>query len=241
MGRPFEHSYATPAKLVFINDIDVTKGIVHATDQFGKAEILPYRVRQGKGLLPKVGEAWIVERSASGIMHFSQVVNEVLNNAVGVRPKEFHSSPGELDALGLLVDTTIAVDSLPWSIDCDVFMTAIAFTNWDTIVMDATCLHGGYKRSNGTNGDAISFDVVLAAGTWVVELMHVRAVDCGTYNITLGATSLGTISGTGATLANKRDAAAGVAIAQTGKHRLTLAMTGSGYGKIQHIQLKRLL
>lgn len=137
-------------------------------------------------------------------------------------------------------------NSYPWLVDVDVFMTPISHTNWNTNTFgggEGT----GRKGSTGAQNAAISFDVVLAAGTWTFELMHVEDTDRGIYTVALGGTDIGTIDGYNALGAvyNVLDSITSVNVREPVKQRLTLTMktknagSSSYVGSIQHIQFRR--
>ena len=137
-------------------------------------------------------------------------------------------------------------NSLPWLIDIDVYMTAIAQTNWDTLTSVGTTVYAYTKDSSGAQNDSISFDVVLAAGTWTFELMHRRGNDRGIYTVGLGSTDIGTIDGyVLAGSSNRRDTITGVNVREPIKQRLALTMktknaaSANYVGSIQHIQFRR--
>jgi hypothetical protein len=144
-------------------------------------------------------------------------------------------------------DILSTAEILPWLIDIDVFMTAIAHTNWDTIWMDSSNVHAAQKESSGAQNDEINFDVVLAPGTWTVELMHNKWTSRGIYTLSLDVTgTLGTIDGyNGSTVYNARNSITGIAVAAAGKQRLKLKMatknaaSGSYQGSINGLKLKR--
>lgn len=136
---------------------------------------------------------------------------------------------------------------LPWLIDIDVFMTPISHTNFNTNTLAANTFHGGSKDSSGAQNAVISFDVVLAAGTWTFEMMHRTASDRGIYTVALSVTgSLGTIDGySGLSANNALSSLTSINVREPIKQRLTLTMatknaSSSSYvGSIQHIQLRR--
>ena len=131
-------------------------------------------------------------------------------------------------------------------VDVDVLMTAASHTNWDTLNVDTAAIYNGYKLSTNVQNNEINFDITLSAGTWDLELLHVKASSVGIYTVTLDDISAGTIDGyNGATQYNIRSSLTGIQIPQTKVYRLKLKMatknaSSSGYqGLIQHIQLHR--
>lgn len=149
---------------------------------------------------------------------------------------------------GDLVNNLIDLDAMrPWLIDVDVFPTAIAQTNWDTIALPAgSPVFYGNKSSSGAQNAEINWDVVLAAGTWTIELIHHTFTDTGIYTVQLGGVTKGTIDGYSAgDVVNVRSSVTGIVVASSGKVRLKLLMatknaSASSYtGRIQHVQLRR--
>lgn len=135
----------------------------------------------------------------------------------------------------------------PRLVDVDVFPTAIAHTNWDSIdAATAGRVYNASKFSSGVVNDEINFDVVLGGGTWTLELMHAQDINRGIYTITLDGTAIGTVDGyTAAAANNTRSAIAGIRISVAAKRRLKLKMQTKNaaatayYGVIQHIQFRR--
>lgn len=137
-------------------------------------------------------------------------------------------------------------DFLPWLIDIDPFMTAIAQTNWNSIWNDGSNVHGAQKESSAAQNDEICFDVVLAKGTWTVELMHNKYTDRGIYSVQFDTVEKGTIDGYNASQQyNVRSTVTGITVSATAKIRLKLKMatknaSSSNYrGSINWIQLRR--
>jgi len=136
---------------------------------------------------------------------------------------------------------------LPWLIDVDVFGTAIAQVNWNDIQFPAgeNWVHGAAKFSSGAQNDEINFDVVLAAGTWTIEVMHRKSTNLGIYSVQLDGVEVGTIDGYGAAAPNTRSSIANIVVAAAGKKRLKLKMaaknpsSSSYFGELHHIQLRR--
>lgn len=138
------------------------------------------------------------------------------------------------------------VPSFPWLVDVDVFPTASANTNWDSIWADSANIGGGQKESSGAQNDEINWDVILGAGTWALELFHNGFTDRGFYTVQIDGVTLGTIDGyRAATTYNIRSTISGIAVAQAGKKRLKLKMAtrnlpSSGYrGSINALRMRR--
>ncbi len=133
-----------------------------------------------------------------------------------------------------------------WLHDIAVFATAIAQTNFDTITADSAAVHAAEKTSSGAQNAEIGWDVVLVAGTWTVELIHLTANDNGIYSVQFAAVEKGTIDGyAAAAVRNVRSSVTGIAVATTAKTRVTLKMatknasSSSYFGRINHVQLRR--
>lgn len=144
-------------------------------------------------------------------------------------------------------DMSWATPALPWLVDVDVFPTAVAHTNWDTIAFDATTsLYSGTKNSSGAQNDEINFDVILSAGTWTVELIHATGANRGIYSIQFDGVEKGTIDGYNAGGAtNVRSSVGSITVSTPGKVRLKIKMatknasSSSYFGLLHHVQLRR--
>lgn len=152
------------------------------------------------------------------------------------------------------IDTTVRATSqpagAPWLIDVNVFPTSIAHTNWDTIDAVSTTyanhVFGGVKQSSGAQNDEIAWDVVLAAGTWTVEVVHFKASTAGIYSVRFDGVDKGTVDGyAAAQTANARGSVSGISVASSGKVRVSLKMatknasSSSYFGYVSHLQLRR--
>lgn len=147
----------------------------------------------------------------------------------------------------------------PNLIDIDPFPTAVSQTNWDTNVTNVG-MYYAIKRSTGAQNALIQFDVVLAAGTWTLELIHAKNTDYGIATVSLSTdgtsfTDVGTApySASGSTIdmyaasgsSDNRSSITGIVIATTGRYCLQLKMATKNasstnyYGGLQHLQLRR--
>lgn len=153
----------------------------------------------------------------------------------------------DISAAAAISASKLAVDNLlPWLIDIDVFPTAIAQTNFDVISSPAAAIYNFQKASTGAQNAEINWDVVLAAGTWTVDLIHHTNSDTGIYTIQFDGVTKGTIDGYSAgDVVNVRTAVAGIAVAATAKVRLKLliatknASSSNFNARLQHVQLRR--
>jgi hypothetical protein len=139
-----------------------------------------------------------------------------------------------------------ANQALPWLIDVDVFEQAVSHVNWDQVSISSSYLLNAYKASSAAQNDEISFDEVLAAGTWDVELLYIGNTGTGIYSVQFDGVTKGTIDGyQTSTVGNLLGTVSGVSVPQTKKVRLTIKMatknaSSSNYwGFLQHIQLRR--
>lgn len=139
---------------------------------------------------------------------------------------------------------------MPWTIDVNAFGVPATQTNWNTITIGSAgglhLIHNAVRDSSAAQNDEIGWDVILAAGTWTIELIHRSWSDRGIYAVSLAGSSVGTIDGyTGSDTPNTRSTINGISVASTGKKRLLLKMatkngSSSNYrGAIQHVRLLR--
>jgi hypothetical protein len=164
--------------------------------------------------------------------------------AMGVLPIGMAGQILEVNAGATAPQWRVSPDS--WMIDIDVFMTPVANVNWNSNTVDTACLYNGYNISSGAQNDSISWPVVLGAGTWTVEIMHVKNDNVGVYSVQLDDVEKGTIDGYAAAASrNQRDSVTGIVVAITAKVTLKLKMAtkngaSSAYrGWIQRVRLIR--
>lgn len=137
-------------------------------------------------------------------------------------------------------------DYLPWAIFIDVFPTAKSNVNWNDLAVAATSIHCGAKQSSGAQNDSITWDILLAAGTWSIELLYSSGSNRGIYSIQFNSVEKGTIDGYSAgAVENARSSITGIVVSTTAKIELKLKMatknaSSSGYyGSIVDIRLMR--
>ena len=146
----------------------------------------------------------------------------------------------------------LSADLLPWLIDIDPYMTPVAQVGTFAILSGAAlsmALVHNFIRYNSSNAqnDELDYDVVLAAGTWTIETMHITASDNAIITVNLGSTTVGTYDAYSSGMAgNVCSAITGIAVATTAKYRLRLiAATRNGSNttgwslNLQHLQLRR--
>jgi hypothetical protein len=134
---------------------------------------------------------------------------------------------------------------LPWQIDVNPFLTPAQQTNWATLLNDANQVTAWSKKSSGAQDAVIGWDVVLAAGTWTIEILTITAGDEGIVTVALDGTSQGTLDLYSAAVTyNQSKKLTGLAVAATGKKRLTLTMAtknASSSNYVGHLTALRLL
>lgn len=124
------------------------------------------------------------------------------------------------------VDVDAITAGLPWTIDINPFTAPATQTNWNTIQAGSSSqIFGGYKVTTGAQNAEIGWDVVLAAGTWTLSLLHATGIDVGIYTASLDGVSIGTIDGYAASgVNNVVSTITGITVAPSGKKRLLLKM-----------------
>ncbi len=134
---------------------------------------------------------------------------------------------------------------LPWLIDIDPFPTAVANTTFDGLTTDTNMLYNGYKYASIQNS-SITFNIILAAGTWDMQTIHNSDSDQAIATFKLDGVTIGTIDHYAGGFANNvRASITGIQVATSGKKVLTITnptknASATGYGlRIQHIVFKR--
>lgn len=137
-------------------------------------------------------------------------------------------------------------DLYPWTIFIQTFTTPKSHTNWNSNNISGYQLFYGSKISSGAQNDQITWDIVLAAGTWTIELLHVQAADTGQYSVQLDSVEKGVVEGYASDFTyNALSTITGITIPLTKKIEIKLKMatkhnSSSGYyGRITAIALKR--
>lgn len=174
-----------------------------------------------------------------GILESGSVINAVYsaNHIYGHSVKSVGYGTGN--------DTFYDQDALPWLIDIDVVPTPVAQTNFNLIDTPAGLWYQSYRYSDGTQNAEVNFDLVLAEGTWTLELLHISGTGRGIYTALLDAVEVGTVDGYALSATNARGSITNIAVLASRKYRLKLKMatknaSSSGYqGAIQAIQLRR--
>jgi len=136
--------------------------------------------------------------------------------------------------------------ALPWIINIDPFHTPKSQVNWNNLQAHYPQVHCGLKYSSGQQNAEITWDIVLAAGTWNFNLIHQQDTSMGIYTVQIDGVTIGTIDGyAGSTIELAISSIAGFIITATKKFELKLKMAtkngsaGSYVGNITSIQLLR--
>jgi collagen triple helix repeat protein len=111
----------------------------------------------------------------------------------------------------------------PELIDVNPVPRATASNNWDSFAAEGHSWNGGY-RTSFPGGDATSFlewRLPIAAGTWDMEVTHVKNFDAGILSFSLDGVPIGTVDGYDAgTVFNAPGTVAAISVATSGMHTL---------------------
>lgn len=118
----------------------------------------------------------------------------------------------------------LADGAYPWHVPVDVFMGASANTNFSTISTGANIIHGGYISNGGVQNSEVTFNVVLNAGTWTMNMMHGRNTTHGIATVYLDGSSIGTVDAYGSISNNNVSAISSIAVSTSGKHVLRIVI-----------------
>ena len=155
---------------------------------------------------------------------------------------------------GLLADDQHVLDSevlalveqyLPWVINIDVYSNQKAHLNWNTLTVRTQCIHNGYRSGSGAQNNYVSWDVVLAAGTWTVSLLYWQNTDCGIVSVQFDGVTKGTIDCYGPASDNYRADVPNINVPTTKKIELKLLMATKNVSSsnyhcgLQHVILIR--
>lgn len=179
--------------------------------------------------------------------HFARPASELRIPRIGTLDVAAAPSGGQglaLNEAGAIPPELLGGGS-PWQIDIDPVF-AKANTNWSTITIAATVWNNGAVTSTLAQDAERTWDVLLAAGTWTVELLINKANNQGIYSVQFDSVEKGTIDGYDAgSLINQRVSVAGIVVAGSGKVELKLKMAtkngaSSNYGSsLIAVQLRR--
>lgn len=139
----------------------------------------------------------------------------------------------------------------PWkiSIPCEDLPAASvgtwAVANWGAPEGAVAHWNGGVGIASSAQNDELSWDVVVSAGTWSINLKSRKSSNVGIYTFLIDGVSVGTIDGYAAAAASGNQTITGISITRSGKVRLTVRMatknaSSSSYlGEIMHISMVR--
>lgn len=127
-----------------------------------------------------------------------------------------------------------ASSPLPWIVEIDTYLPAAANTNFDNVLISTAKYRNAIKYSSGAQNAEMSWPVVLAAGTWVCQVVADRETAYGIASIQIDDVEKGTIDFYGVAANSLRFATSGFAIAADGEYTLKLKITSknassSGY------------
>jgi hypothetical protein len=100
-------------------------------------------------------------------------------------------------------------------------------------------------HSSGAQNDAISWPVVLAAGTWTVRLHFRKSTNTGIFTVNFDGSSQGTIDSYAAAVAYGDSSITGIVVGTTGKKVVQLLMatknasSSSYYGELLAVAFLR--
>lgn len=126
---------------------------------------------------------------------------------------------GDVGAMTGAEAAVILADSmLPWHVDVNLLAPPDTHTNWGgNPVVNAGAFMAGYRQSSGAQNDEMTYEVILAAGTYDFTLMHYKSSNRAIYTISLEGQALGTIDGYAAVSAVGFDTLTGLVIPTGGK------------------------
>lgn len=145
----------------------------------------------------------------------------------------------------------------PKLVSAPLFVGSSSNTNWDTVfcntAVESELITNGMLTSSGVQNDEVTFEVLLAAGTWTLSLMHWADGNRGRYEVFFDAATPTSLSGSadyiegysGSDTPNTRNSITGIVIPTTAVYTLKFKMAskhGSAsayYGCIQEFALKQ--
>ena len=84
-------------------------------------------------------------------------------------------------------------ETLPWTIFIDVLHSPKSQVNWNQITVSAAILHAAALDSSNAQNNSIAWDVILAAGTWSLELFTLKGDDRAVISIQFDSVEKATI------------------------------------------------
>jgi len=212
----------------------------------------------GQGVTLDAASRLPVASPAQAVPHVSADPDVLSNGMVWVRSDLAKLRFRAAGATVSLAEVAAAV--YPWTVSIDVFGLSQANTNWSTVGTGSGFVKNAARTSSGAANDEVTWDVLLGAGTWSLQLMYQQASDQGVYTVQLASdgvtfvtvnsspynASTGTIDAyTAGTTNNVTSTITGITVSSSGIYRLKLKMasknaSSSSYvGKINGLVLVR--
>lgn len=138
-----------------------------------------------------------------------------------------------------------AAPAYPKTLQVPVWATPAAQTNWSAVAQNNLYFNATTVLSTGVQNALIAFDVLLAAGTYSLDLLHRQSTNRGIYTVTVDGTTVGTVDGYAASAVSTASRLTGIAVTGTGPHRVQLQMltkngsSSSYFGDISGLSLTR--
>lgn len=135
---------------------------------------------------------------------------------------------------------------LPWTINVNPFQYATQ-TNWNSPTANASSLFGWIMSSSGAQNAEIGWDLVIAAGTWDLEIVFYRNPNRGIATLRFdGVDTAATVDFYGTDAGRVVGSYTGLVVATSAKRRVTLKMAtknasaSSYFGAISSVQFRRI-
>jgi hypothetical protein len=135
-----------------------------------------------------------------------------------------------------------------WNIQIDPILPPASQSNFDTLYFSGSAYNGGYRSGpgNGVQDQSASWKVVLAAGTYSLDLIYVAWSDAGVMTWSLDDNAIGTVDGySGGGQYNSQATLENIVVAESGAKTLTVKVSSKadasqGFNAyLQAIQLRR--
>jgi hypothetical protein len=135
-----------------------------------------------------------------------------------------------------------------WNVQIDPILPPASQSNFDTLYFTGSAYNGGYRSGpgNGVQDQSASWKVVLAAGTYSLDLIYVAWSDAGVMTWSLDDNAIGTLDGySGGGQYNSRATLENIVVGEAGVKTLTVKVSSKadasqGFNAyLQAIQLRR--
>jgi hypothetical protein len=135
-----------------------------------------------------------------------------------------------------------------WNVQIDPILPPASQSNFDTLYFSGSAYNGGYRSGpgNGVQDQSASWKVVLAAGTYALDLIYVAWNDAGVMTWSLDDNAIGTVDGySGGGQYNSQATVGNIVVAESGVKTLTVKVSSKadasqGFNAyLQAIQLRR--